>query len=90
MCGYHNDQKLWRSISNGIPTACVTAVEYHRVMTEKVWTASELAKLTPAQRSQIFQDSIADDLDEVPSKFLDRVTGRLTDHITRVEAAGTT
>ncbi len=48
-------------------------------MADKVWTAAELEKLSPAQRQQIFDASLVLDLDDVPPEFLDRVRDRVQD-----------
>jgi hypothetical protein len=46
-------------------------------MARKVWTAEELAALSPAEQGAVFDASIVLDLDEVPPEFLERVRGRL-------------
>ena len=46
-------------------------------MARKVWTAEELAELSPAEQDAVFDASIVRDLDEVPPEFLDRVRSRL-------------
>ena len=48
-------------------------------MADKVWTAAELEKLSPAQRQQIFDASLVLDLDDVPPEFLDRVRDSVQD-----------
>ena len=48
-------------------------------MADKVWTAAEFEKLSPAQRQQIFDASLVLDLDDVPPEFLDRVRDRVQD-----------
>lgn len=48
-------------------------------MADRVWTAAELEKLSPAQRQQIFDASLVLDLDDVPPEFLDRVRDRVQD-----------
>lgn len=50
-------------------------------MADRVWTAAELEKLSPAQRQQIFDASLVLDLDDVPPEFLDRVRDRVRDRI---------
>ena len=50
-------------------------------MADKVWTAAELEKLSPAQRQQIFDASLVLDLDDVPPEFLDRVRDRVQDRL---------
>ena len=48
---------------------------------DKVWTAAELEKLSPAQRQQIFDASLVLDLDDVPPEFLDRVRRRTEERL---------
>ena len=50
-------------------------------MADKIWTAAELEKLSPAQRQEIFDASLVFDLDDVPAEFLDRVRDRVRDRI---------
>jgi len=50
-------------------------------MTQKVWTAEEIEKLTPAEQDDLFDRSIVTDLADVPPEFLDRVRARLADRI---------
>lgn len=46
-------------------------------MNQKIWTAAELDEMTPAERQQIFDESIVWDLSEVPEKFLDRIRAKV-------------
>lgn len=52
---------------------------------DKVWTAEELAALTPAEQDALFQASIVRDLSEVPEEFLTRVRARLEQRIAQQE-----
>lgn len=54
-------------------------------MAEKVWTAEELERLSPAERDEIFQASIVRDLDDVPPEFLERVRARVEQRIAATE-----
>jgi hypothetical protein len=40
---------------------------------DRIWSAAELEKLSPAERHEIFLSSIEWTLDDVPEEFLDRV-----------------
>ena len=42
----------------------------------KTWTAAELERLTPAERHEIFEQSIVTDLDDVPTEFRNRIETR--------------
>ncbi len=53
---------------------------------KKVWTAAELAQMTPAEQDAIFEASIVHNLDDVPEQFLTRVRARLEEHIARTES----
>ena len=59
-------------------------------MADKVWTAAELEKLSPAQRQQIFDASLVLDLDDVPPEFLDRVRDRVKDRIATTDTPTST
>jgi hypothetical protein len=50
-------------------------------MERKIWTASELAAMTPAEQDLVFQASIVRDLNEVRPEFLARVRRRAAEHI---------
>ena len=52
---------------------------------DKVWTADELAALTPAEQDALFQASIVHDLSEVPEEFVARVRSRLEQRIAQQE-----
>jgi len=51
-------------------------------MTQKVWTAEEIEKLTPAEQDDLFDRSVVTDLSDVPPEFLARVKERLAERIT--------
>lgn len=55
-------------------------------MADKVWTAEELEKLSPAERQQIFEASLVLDLDDVPAEFLERVRDRVQDRMTTTDS----
>ncbi len=59
-------------------------------MADRVWTAAELEKLSPAQRQQIFDASLVLDLDDVPPEFLDRVRDRVQDRIATTDTPTST
>ncbi len=50
-------------------------------MTQKVWTAEEIEKLTPAEQDELFDGSVVRDLSEVPPEFLAHVRERLGERI---------
>jgi hypothetical protein len=50
-------------------------------MAQRVWTAAELERLSPAEQDAIFAAGIVRDLADVPPEFLARVRARLEDHI---------
>ena len=52
---------------------------------DKVWTADELAALTPAEQDALFQASIVHDLSEVSEEFVARVRARLEQRIAQQE-----
>jgi hypothetical protein len=52
-------------------------------MTDKVWTAAELAALSPAEDQALFDASVVTDLNQVPPEFLARVRSQLEDKIAR-------
>ena len=55
----------------------------------KFWTAEELEKLSPAERTEIIRAGIVTDLDEVPPAFLERARANVRDHIATTESAST-
>jgi hypothetical protein len=46
-------------------------------VSDTVWTAAELAALTPAEDQALFDASVVTDLDQVPPEFLARVRSQL-------------
>lgn len=56
-------------------------------MARNVVTAAELETMTPAEQHALFDQSVVNDLDEVPVEFLARVRGRLEQHIEQTESA---
>ncbi|MCB0985700.1 MAG: hypothetical protein KDB06_13710 [Ilumatobacter sp.] len=50
-------------------------------MAQKVWLASELETMTPAEQDALFDASVVTDLDTVPPEFLQRVRERLQHRI---------
>ena len=55
-------------------------------MAEKVWTAEELEKLSPAEQDALFEASIVMDLDDAPAEFVDHIRSRIQERI-RTEAS---
>ncbi len=45
-------------------------------MTERVWTAEELERLTPAEQDAVFESSLVSDLAALPPEFVERVRSR--------------
>lgn len=56
------------------------------LVADKVWTAEELERMTPAERHALFQASLTKDLDQVPEQFLERVRNGLEKRIAGEEA----
>ncbi len=50
-------------------------------VSDKVWTAEELERLSPAEQDALFESSITTDLAKVPAEFLERVRGRERERI---------
>ena len=55
-------------------------------MAEKIWTAEELERMSPAERRAIFDASIVTDLDEAPPEFVERVRARVERRIADTES----
>jgi hypothetical protein len=53
---------------------------------DKVLTADEFERLSPAERDRIFQASIVRDLDDVPPEYLERVRARVEQRIAATES----
>ena len=61
------------------PVTChgrVGLVLYGALMDPKIWTAEELAGMTPAEQDAVFDRAVVTDLSEVPDRFLTRVRER--------------
>ena len=50
-------------------------------MTDKVWTAAELERLSPAEQDAIFGASLTTDLSGLPAEFIERVRDRVRERI---------
>jgi len=50
-------------------------------MGQRVWTAEELERLSPAEQDALFEASLVSDLTAVPPEFLARVRARVQDRI---------
>lgn len=55
-------------------------------MGDKVWTAGDLERMTPAERDAVFDSSVVTDLDAVPTAFLERVRRRAAERIEEAES----
>ncbi len=55
-------------------------------MAQKIWTAEELERMTPAEQDAIFDDSIVRNHDDVPNEFLTRVRARFEAHLADTES----
>ena len=55
-------------------------------MAQKIWTAEELERMTPAAQDAIFDDSIVRNLDDVPKEFLARVRARFEANLAGTES----
>jgi len=58
-------------------------------MERKIWTAAELEKMTPAERSAISQASIVRDLDDAPQHLVERARRFVEARITAEESSPT-
>ena len=56
-------------------------------MARKVWTATELDQLSPAERQRIFDENLVLDLDDVPPEFVERVRARTAERISTTDTA---
>jgi hypothetical protein len=54
-------------------------------MAERIWTAAELEKLSPAEQDRLFAASIVTDLDAVPAEFVEQVRERVQHHVDESE-----
>ena len=57
-----------------------------RGMEQKVWTAAELEKLSPAERHSLFDASVVTDLDQAPQDLIERTRTRIYQRIAQSEA----
>jgi hypothetical protein len=55
-------------------------------MAEKVWTAGELERMSPEERTRIFRAGIVWDVDEAPQELLARIRARAQARIDGAEA----
>ena len=53
----------------------------------ELWTAEELEKLSPVERTEIIRAGIVTDLTHVPEAFLKRVRANVRNHIASTETA---
>lgn len=53
---------------------------------QKIWTAKELERMTPAEQDAIFDDSIVRNLDDIPKEFLATVRARFAAHLAGTES----
>jgi len=65
----------------GLPAAKATLAR----MAQRLWSAAEFERLSPAEQDAIFAAGIVRDLADVPPEFLGRVRARLEDHIANTE-----
>ncbi len=63
-----------------------TAPRYAWVMAQKIWTAEELERMTPAEQDAIFDASIVRNLDDVPNEFVAKVRARFGAHLAGTES----
>ncbi|MFA5883775.1 MAG: hypothetical protein WDA60_07985 [Acidimicrobiia bacterium] len=56
-------------------------------MADKVWTAAELERLSPAEQDALFDAGLVTDLDAVPPEFVARVRQRVQERIDSTEAS---
>jgi hypothetical protein len=53
---------------------------------QKVWTAAELEKLSPAERHALFDASVVTDLEQAPQGLIERTRSRIHERIAQTEA----
>lgn len=63
------------------------ATTMKRMADSKLWTAEELERLSPAERTEIIRAGIVTDREDVPHAFLDRVRANVHDNISTSESA---
>jgi hypothetical protein len=59
---------------------------YDGLMAQKIWTAEELERMTPAEQDAIFDASILRNVDDVPKEFLASVRARFEAHLAGTES----
>ena len=59
---------------------------YDGLMAQKIWTAEELERMTPAEQEAIFDASLVRNLDDVPKEFLAKVRARFEAHLAGTES----
>jgi len=64
----------------------VRGMEQKGGMEQKVWTAAELEKLSPAERHSLFDASVVTDLDQAPQDLIERTRTRIYERIAQSEA----
>lgn len=47
--------------------------QYSRDMTRKLWTAAEMERLSRAEQQKVFDQSVIEDVEDVPAEFLANV-----------------
>ena len=57
-----------------------------RSVEQKVWTAAELEKLSPAERHALFDASVVTDLEQAPQELVERTRSRIHERIAQSEA----
>lgn len=60
---------------------------YPRIVADKVWTAEELERLSPAEQDAVFEASLVTDLSAVPPEFMARIRQRVQERIDSTEAS---
>ena len=55
-------------------------------MAQKIWTAEEPERMTPAEQAAIFDASVLRNLDDIPKEFLARVRARFEAHLAGTES----
>ena len=57
-----------------------------RGVEQKVWTAAELEKLSPAERHALFDASVVTDLGQAPQDLIERTRARIHQRIAQTKA----
>jgi hypothetical protein len=61
-------------------------LRYLGVVPRKVWTAAEIAELTPSEQDDLFNSSVVNDLREVPDDYLEQVRARLAERTSGMDS----